>query len=128
MLGELSELPQALPYFRDPAGILIGVPPVTFADVEIPNTISEAAARWLVDQLGNGQFPSNASIQASLAIERAIHDESPVTLSAEGRRAVRDVLGGAFGINPPPLPPDSAESLRWLEQNIRLSLGEDTLH
>ena len=108
--------------------MLVSMAPVTFADVESPNTISEAAARWLIDQLGNGQFPSDASIQASLAIERAIQVESPVTLSAEGRRAVRDVLGGAFGISPPPLPPDSAESLRGLEQSIRLSLGEDTLH
>ena len=109
--------------------IVVGpVPPVTFADIETPNTISEAAARWLVDQLGNGQFPSDASIQASLAIERAIHDDAPVTLSAEARRAVRDVLGGAFGVTPPPLPPDSADSLHLLEQNIRLSLGEDTLH
>jgi hypothetical protein len=104
------------------------VPPVTFADVEPPNTISEAAAQWLIDHLRNGPFPSDASIQASLAIERAIQDETLVTLSAEGRRAVRDVLSGAFGISPPPLPPDSAESLRWLEQNIRISLGEDTLH
>ena len=108
--------------------MLVAMPTVTFADIERPNTISEPTARWLIDQLGNGQFPSDASIQASVAIERAIQDEAPVTLSAEGRRAVRDVLGGAFGISPPPLPPDSADSLRRLEQNIRLSLGEDTLH
>ena len=96
----------------------------TFAGIDRhPTTISEPAASWLVEQLRDSGFRSEASLEAATTIETGIETREAITLSADSRRAVSEVLVGAFAISPPPLPDGTAEELRWLDENIRRSLA-----
>lgn len=96
----------------------------TFAGIaRHPTDISEPAARWLIEQLRDPRFGSDASLEAATTIEIGLDADEAIALSADSRRAVSEVLGDAFGLSPPPLPDGTAEELRWLEENIRRSLA-----
>lgn len=96
----------------------------TFAGIDRhPTTISEPAARWLLEQLRDPRFQSDPSLEAATTIETGLDAGEAITLSADSRRAVSEMLVDAFELSPPPLPDGTAEELRWLDENLRRSLA-----
>jgi hypothetical protein len=96
----------------------------TFAGIDRhPTTISELAARWLVEQLRDPRYRSDASLEATTTIETGLNTGGAISLSADSRRAVSEVLVDAFELSPSPLPDGTAEELRWLDENVRRSLA-----
>lgn len=96
---------------------------VTFAGIDRhPTAISGTATRWLVEQLRDPRFRSDASLEAAATIETGLGSDNAIALTADSRGALSEVLVDAFGLSPPPLPEGSAEELRWLQQKIVESL------
>ena len=108
------------------------MPFVKFA-IDPPNSISQEEAEWLRAQLLVGG-PSEAATQAGLKIQRALDtDVAPeatadVTLTDAEKREAISVLDDAFvgsGQDEVLIRPGAAERLRWLQENLKSSLGED---
>jgi len=95
----------------------------TFAGIDRhPTDLSETAVRWLVEQLRESRFGSEASLEAATAVEAGFDSGKAISLNADSRKAVLEVLGDAFSLSPPLLPEGSAEELRWLQQKVLESL------
>jgi hypothetical protein len=92
---------------------------VTFAGIEPPNSINETEARWLHGELLRG-VPREPQVQAALKIQRGWEQGVDVQLGIDEKRAVVAVVNVAA------LPSNAtSEALRWLQRNMRRSLGED---
>jgi hypothetical protein len=91
---------------------------VTFTNIEEPNSLSEQEARGLHAELLSGT-PSMTHTQAAQKIQRGWEQTGEVNLDDDEKRVLVRVLNRHGPEGP------TAEPLRWLQRNIRRSLGEN---
>ncbi len=91
---------------------------VTFANIEEPNSLSEEEARELHAELLSGT-PTITHTQAAQKIQRGWEQTGEVNLNDDEKRVLVRTLNRSRPGGP------KAEPLRWLQQNMRRSLGED---
>ncbi|HEY8775047.1 MAG TPA: hypothetical protein VIM33_01060 [Gaiellaceae bacterium] len=91
---------------------------VTFANIEEPNSLTDEEARGLHAELLSGT-PSITHTQTAQKIQRAWEQTGEVNLNHDEKRVLVEVLNRQGPGGPTP------EPLRWLQRNIRRSLGED---
>jgi hypothetical protein len=91
---------------------------VTFASIEEPNSLSEEEARDLHSELLSGT-PSVIHTQVAQKIQRGWEQTGEVNLNDDEKRVLVEVLNRQGPGGPTP------EPLRWLQRNVRRSLGED---
>ena len=77
----------------------------TFAGIDRhPTDISEPGARWLIEQLGDPRFRSDAALEAATTIEIGLDTGGAIALTVDSREVVLDVLCDALRLSPLPVP------------------------
>jgi hypothetical protein len=92
---------------------------ITFANIEKPNSLNNEDARRLHRELLLGT-PTIEQTQAALKIQRGWEQGVDVILKEDERRAVVAVLNIWSGPGE-----QISGAARWVQQNMRRSLGED---
>jgi hypothetical protein len=92
---------------------------VTFANIEEPNSLSEEEARDLHSELLSGT-PSITHTVAARKIQRGWEQTGEVNLNDDEKRVLVQILNRRSGSGG-----RTTEALRWLQQNMRRTLGED---
>jgi hypothetical protein len=91
---------------------------VAFANIEEPNAITEIEARQLHAELLMGT-PSVTHRQVAQKIQQGWEETGEVHLNDDEKRVLVQTLNRRGPGGP------EAEALRWLQQSMRRSLGED---
>jgi hypothetical protein len=92
---------------------------VAFKGIEQPNSLIEEEAQRLHSELLSG-IPSITQTQAALKIQQGWEQVGDVELKDDEKRVVVQILNRWSGPGE-----QTTENLRWLQQNMRRSLGED---